>query len=144
MLRRAQPRLPIEQETANVPPRLMAMPFKISLCQLAELPDGDSRGFDPMSAGRDSCIVVRQGERVYSYQNACPHVDGSPLAWRKDQYLNADRSHIVCSGHGALFDIDTGVCTLGPCVGERLQTVENSIDLTGQVFLHFNHLETTR
>jgi nitrite reductase/ring-hydroxylating ferredoxin subunit len=123
---------------------MTTMPSKIALCKLADLPDGDSRGFDPLSTGRDSCIVVRLGEQVFSYRNTCPHVNGSPLAWRKDQYLNADRSHIVCSGHGALFDIRTGVCTLGPCVGERLHTVENSIGPQGQVFLHFNHLETTR
>jgi nitrite reductase/ring-hydroxylating ferredoxin subunit len=118
----------------------------IYLCQLHELPIGESRGFDPFGTGRDSVFVVRAakaGEGIRIYRNACPHVDGSPLAWRKDQYLNADRSHIVCSGHGALFDLHTGVCTLGPCVGERLQTVENSIDPQGHVFVHFNHLETT-
>jgi nitrite reductase/ring-hydroxylating ferredoxin subunit len=120
------------------------MPVQFELGQLADLPDGDSRGFDPLNSGRDTCIVVRQGQNVFSYLNACPHVYGSPLAWRKDQYLNADRSHIVCSGHGALFDIRTGVCTLGPCIGERLQTVKNSMSPKGQVFLHFNHLETTR
>lgn len=119
------------------------MPAPIMLCRVEDLPDGDSRGFDPLQAGRDSCIAVRQGERVFTYQNACPHVDGSPLAWRKDQYLNADKSHIVCSGHGALFDIHTGVCTFGPCVGKRLKTIENSIDSVGHVHLHFNTLETT-
>ncbi len=119
------------------------MPSKFALGQLVDLPDGDSRGFDPQNTGRDTCIVVRQGQRVFSYLNACPHVDCAPLAWRKDQYLNADKSRIMCSGHGALFDIPTGVCTLGPCVGERLQTVENSISPTGQVFVHFNHSETT-
>lgn len=121
-----------------------AMLSKIAVCRLVDLPEGDSRGFDPLNTGRDSCIVVRQGERVYSYQNACPHVGGSPLAWRKNQYLNADKSHIVCSGHGAQFDLRTGVCTLGPCIGERLQSIENSIDPNGHVFLHINHLETTQ
>ncbi len=120
------------------------MPVQFDLGLLVDFPDGESRGFDPLNTGRDTCIVVRQGHAVFSYLNTCPHVDGSPLAWRKDQYLNADRSHIVCSGHGAQFDIHTGVCTLGPCAGARLQSVENSIDTHGRVHLHFNHLETTR
>lgn len=120
------------------------MPAAFDLGLLVDLPDGESCGFDPQNTGRDTCMVVRQGGRVFSYLNACPHVDGSPLAWRKNQYLNAERSRIVCSGHGALFDIHTGVCTLGPCAGEPLQRVENSIDPQGHVFLHFNHLETTR
>ena len=118
------------------------MPFALGL--LADLPDGDSRGFDAFHTGRDSVFVVRQGSAVFAYLNTCPHVDGSPLAWRKDHYLNADKTHIVCNGHGAQFDIHTGVCTLGPCAGARLQSVENSIDTHGRVHLHFNHLETTR
>jgi nitrite reductase/ring-hydroxylating ferredoxin subunit len=122
---------------------MYAAPAPIRLCRLEDLPEGGARGFDPLGSGRDSCLAVRQGNRVYTYLNACPHVDGSPLAWRKDQYLNAARSHIVCSGHGALFEIATGVCTLGPCVGDRLKPIENSIDPLGQVHLHFNTPETT-
>lgn len=114
----------------------------IAIAHLDDLPDGDSRGFDPFETGRDSCVVVRRGQQVYSFRNACPHVNGSPLAWRKDQYLNAGKTHIVCNGHGALFDLQTGVCTLGPCLGERLQKIENSIGPDGHVFLKINQLET--
>jgi nitrite reductase/ring-hydroxylating ferredoxin subunit len=45
------------------------------------------------------------------------------MAWRKDEYLNAARDRIVCAAHGAQFDIATGVCTLGPCLGQRLEPV---------------------
>ena len=41
----------------------------------------------------------------------------------KDAYLNAARDRIVCAAHGAQFDIATGICTLGPCLGQRLQPV---------------------
>jgi nitrite reductase/ring-hydroxylating ferredoxin subunit len=71
------------------------------LCRFHELADGSSRGFDPWREGMDTVFLVRQGERVHAYRNACPHVDGAPMAWRKDAYLNGDRSRIVCSAHGA-------------------------------------------
>jgi nitrite reductase/ring-hydroxylating ferredoxin subunit len=49
------------------------------------------------------------------------------MAWRKDAYLNADRDRIVCSAHGALFDIVTGVCILGPCIGQALQPLRLTV-----------------
>lgn len=68
-------------------------------------------------------FVVRHRGRVQGWRNACPHVAGAPMAWRKDSYLSADAQHIVCSAHGAQFNIDTGLCTRGPCVGESLSRV---------------------
>ena len=45
------------------------------------------------------------------------------MAWRKDAFMNADATRIVCAAHGAQFDIATGVCILGPCIGESLRRV---------------------
>jgi nitrite reductase/ring-hydroxylating ferredoxin subunit len=45
------------------------------------------------------------------------------MAWRRDAYLNAAGDRIVCAAHGALFEIDTGLCVLGPCLGEQLQRI---------------------
>ena len=95
----------------------------VRLCRLEEIPDGHSRGFDTLQVGHDTILVVRQGSRLHAWRDSCPHIDGVPMAWRKDAYLNAKRDHIVCSAHGALFDIVTGVCTLGPCVGQSLRPV---------------------
>jgi nitrite reductase/ring-hydroxylating ferredoxin subunit len=105
------------------------------LCRLDALPDGESRGFDPAGAGRDTVIVVRQGQRLHGWRNACPHVAGAPMAWRKHAYLNAERSRIVCHAHGAQFEIDTGLCTLGPCVGERLSAVPLTLNPAGEVHI---------
>ena len=116
----------------------------ITLCHLDDLPDGDSRGFDPNGSGRDTVLVVRQAVNVYAYQNACPHVDGSPLAWQKNRYLNAARDRIVCSGHGAEFDIVTGICTLGPCQGERLTALDVFHADSGEVRLAQRQLQEIR
>lgn len=96
---------------------------RILLCRLDDLPDGASRGFDPAHTGQDTVLLVRRGEHVVAWRDACPHHGGTPMAWRKDAYLNAARDRIVCAAHGAQFDIATGVCTLGPCLGQRLTPV---------------------
>lgn len=92
----------------------------IRLCQADELPEGSSRGFDPLQQGQDSVLLVRWQGRVHAYLDACPHHGGTPMAWRKDAYLNAAGDRIVCHAHGAQFDIATGQCTLGPCLGQAL------------------------
>ena len=94
----------------------------LPLHQLDDVPDGASRGFDPLGTGEDTVFVVRQSEKLYAYVNACPHHD-TPMAWRKDEYLTASRDRIVCAAHGAQFEIETGLCTLGPCLGQSLRPV---------------------
>jgi nitrite reductase/ring-hydroxylating ferredoxin subunit len=104
------------------------------LCHLDDLPDGDSRGFDARGSGRDTIVVVRRGRVLHAYENACPH-HGTPMAWRKDAYLDAARQRIVCFAHGAQFEIETGRCTLGPCLGAALTPVALSLHDDGEV--HF-------
>jgi nitrite reductase/ring-hydroxylating ferredoxin subunit len=91
--------------------------------RLDDLPEGAARGFDPAGEGRDAFFVVKRGGRLHAWRNACPHQDGAPMAWRKDAYLSADGTRIVCSAHGAQFDIASGVCLRGPCLGQALTPV---------------------
>jgi nitrite reductase/ring-hydroxylating ferredoxin subunit len=65
------------------------------------------------------------------------------MAWRKDAYLDGTGQHIVCAAHGAQFDIATGLCTLGPCLGESLTPLPLLIHHNGEVHLATdNPLET--
>jgi nitrite reductase/ring-hydroxylating ferredoxin subunit len=105
----------------------------VFLCRLDELPDGESRGFDPDGTGQDSVLLVRCGDAVHAWRDSCPHHGGTPMAWRKDAYLNAARTRIVCAAHGAQFDIETGICTLGPCLGQALQPVDVTVTTTGDI-----------
>lgn len=107
----------------------------LRLCRLDEIPDGDSRGFDPLREGHDTMLVVRQGNALYAWRDACPHISGVPMAWRKDAYLNANHDRIVCSAHGAMFDIESGVCTLGPCLGQSLEPIPLVLDADGSIYL---------
>ncbi len=113
---------------------VIVKPTTAPLCHLADLPDGQSRGFDPQHTGQDTVLVVRQGEQLYAYADICPH-HGTPMAWRRHAYLSGDRSRIVCSAHGAQFEISTGACTLGPCLGQSLQTLPLVMAADGAVYL---------
>jgi hypothetical protein len=50
------------------------------LCALHELPDGTARGFDPRRTGQDTMFVVREGDALHAWADACPH-HGTPMAW---------------------------------------------------------------
>jgi nitrite reductase/ring-hydroxylating ferredoxin subunit len=94
------------------------------LCTQADLGERQSLGFDPWDEGRDTVLLVRHGGEVHGWRDACPHYGGTAMAWRKNEYLNADRNRIVCAAHGAQFDTSTGRCVLGPCLGQSLQPIE--------------------
>lgn len=100
-----------------------------------DLIDGESRGCDPQGVGRDTVIVVRSEGQVFAYLDDCPHISGSPLAWRKNAYLSADKRHIVCHAHGAKFNIKTGLCTQGPCLGQSLTQVKTTQWGNGEIHL---------
>ena len=98
------------------------------LCRLAEIPDPGSRGFDFRDGDAlRSVFVVRAGETLRAYENACPHTQG-PLDWVPDQFLTREKDLILCATHGALFRIDDGHCLSGPCVGENLRQLPLSIE----------------
>ncbi|MGH6959666.1 MAG: Rieske (2Fe-2S) protein [Dongiaceae bacterium] len=94
----------------------------LRLCRLDEIPDGEARGFIVADAGgRRSIFVFRDGERVFGYVNACPHI-GSPLDWVEDQFMAPDGNLFQCATHGALFRTHDGYCVAGPCAGASLAT----------------------
>ena len=105
----------------------------IRLARFDDLDDPGSRGFDPAGQGRDTLLLVRRGDEVFAYLDACPHYGGTPMAWRKDAYLNGDGTRIVCHAHGAQFDIATGECLVGPCLGQRLTRLDTAVTEDGDV-----------
>lgn len=91
----------------------------VRLCALADLADPGSKGFRfREGSALFSGFVVRRGGDVAGYADSCPHA-GWPLASLDERYLTRDGAHILCAGHGALFDLD-GACVAGPCFGQRL------------------------
>lgn len=52
-------------------------------------------------------IILRQGDAVRAFVNACPH-QYLPLNHKSDRLLSSDGSKIRCSNHSAGFDATTG------------------------------------
>jgi len=102
--------------------------------RVEDLPNGAARGFDPRDDGEDPLFVVRHGDELYAYRDRCPH-EGARLPWQRDRYLNRDGSRIICYAHGAEFDIASGRCLLGPCLGQTLEPVRLRIDERGEVYV---------
>ncbi|HNP37225.1 MAG TPA: Rieske 2Fe-2S domain-containing protein [Woeseiaceae bacterium] len=96
---------------------------ELALGRLDELKEYDCREFS-IGAGDWPFrgFVVRKGNQVFAYENVCRHV-GHPLNLTPDKFLSRDGQSIVCASHGALYEIDSGVCFAGPCQGKALQKV---------------------
>lgn len=101
---------------------------QIPLCGLDEIPDGRARGFQLGPGELDRIVVVRNGEKISAYKDICPHYGETTLPWKKDEYLDSAGEFIVCAAHGALFEINSGECVSGPCLGDYLSPVKVELD----------------
>lgn len=104
-------------------------PLSIRVCDAAALEDG-GRGlrFSVSVAGRpESAFVLRWRGQVVGYLNRCTHVP-SELDWVMGEFLDHEKTFIVCATHGAMYDPLYGHCLGGPCNGRgglrRLNVME--------------------
>lgn len=96
----------------------------IFLCRLEDVPEGSSREFHlERDETKRSVFAVKHQGRLFAYENSCPHL-GIPLNLVEHRFLDLNRQYIICSTHGALFQIHDGHCVFGPCQGEHLRTLE--------------------
>lgn len=72
--------------------------------------EGEAKEF---TVEEGTIFAVRHDGVLYTYINWCPHL-GIPLNFMPDQFLDSEAQFIECVNHGALFDIETGVCISGP------------------------------
>ena len=98
------------------------------LLRLDALADGALAAVDAVVDGAvESLIVHRDGVGAQAWLNICPHA-GRRLDWSPGQFLKSREGLLVCAVHGASFELDSGRCVSGPCVGERLRAVAVAVD----------------
>jgi nitrite reductase/ring-hydroxylating ferredoxin subunit len=99
------------------------------VCRLADVPDGEARGVALESGDPEvhDAFLVRRGGRVFAWRNWCPHTGGR-LDWKPHAFLTRDRSLIMCGTHGAIFEIDTGLCVGGPCARMHLAGLHAAVE----------------
>lgn len=74
--------------------------------------------------GIKEAILVRHHDEILAWLNVCQHFthirldkgDGAPM---RD-------GEVICSNHGAMYAVDSGRCTYGPCEGAMLTAVDVS------------------
>ena len=98
------------------------------ICSVNDLEEIDSREFPLDIQGTPSTgFLVRTPERIVAYKNQCPHA-GVELNWHENKFLDFFQCNIQCTLHGALFNIDDGFCTWGPCQGQSLKPIDIIIE----------------
>jgi nitrite reductase/ring-hydroxylating ferredoxin subunit len=99
-----------------------------AVCGLDDIPNRRARGFQLLRRDADgqekawSIFIARWGSQVFGYINQCPHQQVN-LDWERQQFMDPNGLRLMCGKHGALFEIGTGRCVEGPCMGEALQAV---------------------
>ncbi|MEO0443170.1 MAG: Rieske 2Fe-2S domain-containing protein [Pseudomonadota bacterium] len=90
-----------------------------TVCAVQDIAEGQSKGFQ---INNSKVFAIKHNNKIFVYHNQCPHL-GLALEWQLDRFLNHDNSLIQCASHGALFEIQSGLCIYGPCQGQYLQAV---------------------
>lgn len=89
------------------------------LCALADLEENVGRSF--RSPAGEVILVLRDG-LVHGWENTCPHL-GINLEFNPDEFMDCENHYLICSNHGALFQVEDGLCVSGPCQGQSLLRV---------------------
>ena len=98
------------------------------VCHQEDIPENRAKGFSVKArSGEIAFFVVRKNARYFAYVNSCPHTNVN-LEWLPDQFLDNNNELIQCSTHGAKFNIEDGFCIFGPCLGQKLKSLEIQVE----------------
>lgn len=67
-------------------------------------------------------FLVRWKDAFLAYENRCPHWN-VPIITDGKLFHEEMPGWLVCPLHGATFDVSSGECVSGPCVGDELETL---------------------
>lgn len=114
------------------------------IVDLDDVPEDSTFLFTVRDADDDrrEAILCRQDGAIVGWLNYCQHfthvrLDKGSGATRRD-------GEVLCTNHGAMFDVESGLCTHGPCEGAYLTNVDVSTE-NGAVYLtddRFSFVET--
>lgn len=94
------------------------------ICALSEVPDGNTLCLD---LDGYPILVVRLGDDVRAYVNACPH-QYLPLDHKGDRLISADKTILRCTNHAAGFSVTTGEGVEGLGIGECLDRIPVAVE----------------
>jgi nitrite reductase/ring-hydroxylating ferredoxin subunit len=96
--------------------------MEIRLEGIRSMAHGESRTFAFLRNGRPAeGFLIRHGEGYFAYLNQCRHWY-VPLDLGDADFYSPQTDRIMCKTHGAVYQVDTGLCDYGPCVGAALES----------------------
>ena len=104
-----------------------------AICPTYAVDEGQAKGFllvrkEPDGSNkRWPILITRKGNSFFGFENACPH-EGTPLDRIPGEFMDEDDNFIECGTHQAKFDLDTGLCFIGPCRGKSLTAIDLVVD----------------
>ncbi|MGR7994405.1 Rieske (2Fe-2S) protein [Xanthobacter sp. ZOL 2024] len=100
-----------------------------AICEIDDIDPGEAKAFNLSRVGAEGearpfrIVVIRTGAKeAVGFVNACPH-QGTWLNIGGGEFFNKDGTQLRCGRHGALFDIESGLCTEGPCKDQHLEPI---------------------
>ncbi|MCB9591368.1 MAG: metallophosphoesterase [Sandaracinaceae bacterium] len=110
----------------------------LRLCPKAELSSTEPRpivwGRLENGRPREVLVLATPAGEPRAYVNVCMHLP-VPLDGGSRQFMNLAKTHLMCGTHGALYRLEDGYCTEGPCEGSTLEALPIWIDDDGWVVL---------
>ncbi len=98
------------------------------LCSIDDIENGEAKELSFRSRNELYDIFIQKHDgNIYAYVNVCPHA-GTPLNMEEGRFMEKSGKYLMCHTHGALFQLDDGLCVAGPCNGARLQAVAIKVE----------------
>ena len=104
----------------------------IKIAVTEEIPEREARSFETPNG--DTIFITQRDGAFFAYQNICPHLKVE-LEFLENQFLDQDGEYIQCSTHGALFEVESGECISGPCIGDKLEKVNIAVHSDGGIYI---------
>ncbi len=96
------------------------------LCLVSDLASTGAKSVE-RSGGQEGLLIVRSGDEIRAYVSRCPHL-GVALEFMPDHVLDDSKEFLVCSAHGARFQVEDGLCVRGPCRDDSLESVKVKVE----------------
>lgn len=84
---------------------------------------GDTQVFTVPNHANLQGFVIYTGSQFRAYLNKCRHWP-IPLDFDDAEFFHPEFEKISCKTHGALYNLDSGICEAGPCSGSSLYVFE--------------------
>lgn len=105
------------------------------IANLNEIPN-DGLKFEYMEGPfpEEGILLKLEDGSVRAYKNECRHLPMRLDGREPSSFFDAAKVKLLCSAHGAVYRLDDGLCTSGPCKGSHLKEVPIAVE-DGAVFV---------